>query len=131
MAFVSVTRLRIRSLRYIPLFMIYTLKTALQAKRAPGNLGVRLRKTKGLTFWTLTSWHDQQVMSAYRATNPHRNVMPKLKLWCDEASVVNWSQETSVLPNWDYAVTQMLKSGRLSTVDNPSNVQASGQINVT
>lgn len=131
MAFVSVTRLRIRSLRYIPLFMIYVVKTALQAKIASGNLGVRLRKTKGFTFWTLTSWHDQQAMSAYRSAATHQNVMPKLKLWCDEASVVNWSQESDAVPNWDYAVTQMLTFGRLSKVNKPSEIQASGQINVT
>ena len=40
MAIISVTRLRLRSLRFFPGFLWYTRRSIRQAKRTPGNLGV-------------------------------------------------------------------------------------------
>lgn len=131
MAFISLTRLRIRSLRYMPAFAVVALKSVAQARKAPGNLGVRLRRTRGLTFWTFTAWENPQAMSAYRSAAPHRDAMPKLRQWCDEASVANWSQTSDTLPDWDHATARMGECGRLSKVANPSTIQAGGQINLT
>lgn len=52
MTVVSVTRLRVRSARFLLPFLWQAVRSALQAKRSRGNLGVRLRKTRGLAFWT-------------------------------------------------------------------------------
>ena len=59
-------------------------------------------------------------MSAYRIIPPHRNAMPKLLEWCDEASVVHWNQESAELPDWETAERRMADSGRLSKVNHPS-----------
>ena len=39
-------------------------------------------------------------MNAFRITLPHRDAMPKLLEWCDEAAVVHWNQEFAELPDW-------------------------------
>lgn len=131
MAFVSITRLRLRSLRYLPAFMRDALITAQQAKKAPGNLRVRLRKTQGLTFWTLTVWQNESAMAAYRVSGPHKKAMPKLQQWCDEASVANWSQDTDVLPGWKEIKARMLSGGHLSRLTYPSRMHERGEINVS
>src|ERR1044071_935306 len=99
MVFISVTRLRIRSIFYFPQFIWYAL--------ASGFLGGRLVRESGNIFWTLTMWVDEAAMRAYRSSGAHAKVMPKLLNWCDEASVVHWSQEEAELPGWQAAHQRM------------------------
>jgi heme-degrading monooxygenase HmoA len=127
MAFVSVTRLRVRSVRFLPAFIWYARLSSRQARLAPGNLSVRLRKAEGLAFWTLTMWLDEGAMRAYRSAPPHRNVMPKLRQWCDEASVAHWTQESRESPGWGVAEERMAETGRLSGVSYPSSDQQAGR----
>lgn len=128
MAFVSVTRLRIRSPRYLPQFGYYTWVSARQLKLAAGFLEGQLAYGGQRSFWTLTVWRDQQAMRAYRNTGAHMRAMPKLLEWCDEASVVNWEQEASELPTNEEAQKRMVAEGRLSKVRHPSQAHAAGQI---
>jgi heme-degrading monooxygenase HmoA len=99
--------------------------------RTPGCLGVRLRKTKGLAFWTLTYWENEEAMKSFRSQFPHREAMSRLAHWCDEASVAHWVQESQERPSWEQAVDQLLRSGRLSKVAHPSKDQEEGRIIVT
>src|SRR5262249_568922 len=101
MSLIAVTRLRVRSMRFLLPFAWHTWRSFRQAKHAPGNLGVKLRKAEGFAFWTLTAWQDEASMKAYPVTSPHRNAMPKLLQGCDEAAVAHWSQDSAELPDWD------------------------------
>jgi heme-degrading monooxygenase HmoA len=136
---VSSTRLRLRSLRFFVPFLGYTQRSIRQAKRAPGCRGVKVRRTSGLTFWTLTAWQSEEAMQAYRVGSPHREAMRKLPHWCDEAAVARWSadaaeapvhSERSALPSWEQGVEGLRRYGRLSKVRHPSAAQASNHINV-
>src|ERR1700747_1134547 len=103
MPIVSVTRLRLRSIRFLLSFLWYTLRVSRQAKRAPGNMGVTLRKTDGLAFWTLSMWRTIETMKKFMFTAPHRKAMQGLPHWCDEASFSDWEQATTEWPLWNYA----------------------------
>ena len=120
MTFVSVTRLRVRSFRFLPGFILYALRSSSQAKRAPGNLGIGLLREANNTYWTRTAWKDEPAMRAFMMAPPHRHAMAKLADWCDEASVVHWIQETPELPNWSEAHRRMVAEGRPSRVKHPS-----------
>ncbi len=50
----------------------------------------------------------------------HLRAMPKLLNWCDEASVVHWTQDNLIVPDWAEADRRMRKEGRPSKVRNPS-----------
>lgn len=128
--FVSVTRLKLRSLRFLLPFMIEATRSRKQASRSPGCLGVAVRKTRGLAFWTLTTWESQSGMRAFMTASPHRDVMPKLAHWCDEAAVEHWDEDSGELPGWERAADQLAKLGRLSRVSHPSAAQAGGRINI-
>jgi hypothetical protein len=54
MPFVSVTRLRVRALRYLPAFSFNALRAARQAKNAAGNLAASLLADARFAFWTRT-----------------------------------------------------------------------------
>ncbi len=128
MALISVTRLRLRSSRFLIPFFWHALRTTIQARRAPGNLDVKTTRAAGNAFWTLTAWEDEASMRAYRNSGPHRRAMPKLLEWCDEASVGHWEQATAELPDWREARRRMMAEGRLSKVKHPSPAQAAGRI---
>src|ERR1700738_2578967 len=120
MPFISLTRLRVRSYRYLLQFVWQALKTARQAERASGFLGGRLWREARNTFWTITAWEDETSMRAYRNEGAHRKVMPRLLNWCDEAAVAHWSQETGDLPDWREAHQRLVNEGRSPRVNHPS-----------
>ena len=128
MAFISVTRLRVRSFIYLPEFLWDTFQSVRQAERSSGFLGGKLLVNAKYVFWTITAWVDEGAMNAYRTSGAHRIAMPKLLDWCDEAAVVHWTQEPSEIPSWQEAHQLMLETGKLSKVNHPSPVQASQQI---
>jgi Domain of unknown function (DUF3291) len=128
MAFISVTRLRIRSWRYLPPFFWHTLMSFIQAKRAPGVFRATTKRAPDGAFWTLTAWESEASMRAYRNSGAHRGAMPKLLEWCDEASVGHWEQASDELPDWREARRRLLELGRISKVKHPSPAQAAGQL---
>lgn len=120
MAFVSITRLRVRALWLMPAFFWRTRGAIRQASEADGFITGALLPDRRLTFWTMTVWRDETDMRAYMTSGFHGKVMPKLFKWCDEASVVHWTQENDIAPDWPTADARMRADGRPSRVRNPS-----------
>ena len=114
MPVISVTRLRVRSLLFLPSFILYAIRSSRQAKKAPGNLGVGLLNDANLTFWTRTAWKDEASMRSFMMSGVHRNAMPKLLEWCNEAALVHWTQGASDLPDWKEAHRRLVSEGRRS-----------------
>ena len=120
MPLVSITRLRVRSFRYLPAFLLGSLRSAREAKHAAGNLAVSVLSDANLTFWTRTLWTDEQSMRTFMFAPAHRRVMPKLLQWCDEAAVAHWLQEQLEPPSWSEVHRRLHQDGRTSKVDHPS-----------
>lgn len=139
MAFVSVTRLRLRSRRYLLPFLYRTWRIVNQAKRADGFIEGRLARggdpplwrrlvpETDATFWTITVGEDEEAMRAFRNADPHQRAMPKVLDWCDEASFVHWEQEAPVLPDTDEALGKMIEAGQPGRVRHPSEYHARGE----
>ncbi len=120
MPFISLTRLRIRSLLFMPGFALHAIRSNNQIKRAPGFLKGALLPDRSLTFWTLSAWDSQESMRAYMVSGSHKKAMPHLLHWCDEASVAHWDQDDATLPTWPEADRRMRAIGRISKVNHPS-----------
>ncbi len=120
MAFVSITRLRIRSVWFMPPFLLQTQRAIGQARSASGFIDGSLLRDRDRTFWTMTLWQQQRDMRAYIASGPHLSAMPKLLNWCDEACIVHWTQDGEALPGWPVAAERMRSEGRPSKVHRPS-----------
>ncbi|MEH3106895.1 MAG: DUF3291 domain-containing protein [Sphingomonas fennica] len=118
MAFVSITRLRIRSIRFLPAFLVHVLLTLRQTRAAKGFLGGSLLADRHRAYWTMTLWTDAEAMRAYMTGGAHRRAMPRLFGWCDEASVAHWEADT--LPDWPEADRRMRDEGRPSRVRHPT-----------
>jgi heme-degrading monooxygenase HmoA len=120
MIFISVTRLRIRFVRFLPLFAVWAIRSLRQVERAPGFQSGSLLPDSQWTFWTMTAWDSQENMRAFMTSGAHKDAMPRLLHWCDEASVAHWTKEDDGLPSWPEADARMRASGRISKVLHPS-----------
>lgn len=118
--FISVTRLRVRRLIYLPLFLWRTRSAQKQVEKAPGFVGGRLLIDRKRAYWTLTVWESEKAMKAYRGSGAHGAVMPRLTHWCDEAAYTHWESQDASVPEWPEAYQVLLKSGKLSRVSHPS-----------
>jgi hypothetical protein len=74
--FASVTRLRVRSLKYLPAFLWMTFRSQRQVLRATGFLGGRLLLDAKRTFWTLTVSESERAMNTFRGGGLHAQAMP-------------------------------------------------------
>lgn len=128
MPLVAITRLRVRSWRYLPLFFAQTLRAAIRAKGAEGNLAVSVMRDAHKTYWTRTVWSNDQAMRAFLWSHRHRQLLRRLAEWCDEAAVVHWTQESPEAPSWETAHERMLLDGQPARVTHPSETQRAYQI---
>ena len=123
MPVISVTRLRVRSWRFIPAFLFATFRISRQARIAEGNLALRVFRDAHNAFWTCTCWDSEASMRAFMLAEPHGPAMRKLLEWCDEAALVHWTQDDDELPTRTVAHRRMLREGRPSKVNHPSDAQ--------
>ena len=122
MPFTSVTRLHLRSSRFLPGFAFHTWRSTRQVQHAEGFRSGAVLSDRKLTFWTMTLWRDEADMRRYTGAGAHRRAMPKLARWCDEASVVHWTTDAApdrVGLDWVEAERRMRRAGRPSTVRHP------------
>ncbi len=121
MPVISVTRLKLGSLWFLPQFLWANNSINRQVARSRGFLRGRLLVDKGLTFWTTTAWNDEASLKAFRDSGPHKAAMRKLPAWCSEATSLHWTQESDNLPDWMQGYERILKDGRVVYVKSPSD----------
>lgn len=119
MAIVIVTRFRLRSIRFVPLFYIHAHRVIAQIRKAEGLMGGGVRRDGDLAYWTMTQWRDAIATNAFAASGAHRSAMPHLANWCSEAGMVRWVQDDARLPDWNEAVRRLRDEGRASKVQHP------------
>ncbi len=116
--YISITRLRLRSIFTLPAFARETRAIAAQAATLQGFISGAVLAEGRLVFWTRTAWESAEAMAAFRDSGAHRDSMPKLMLWCDEASVAHWEGEPAA--DWDSIYARMAAEGRSSRVKRPT-----------
>jgi hypothetical protein len=124
---VSVTRLRIRSIFYMPLFALHAFRSAAQAQRSEGIQDFSTRVEAWDTHWTKTVWKGEDSMRRFRNSGAHQVAMRILSEICSEASYTRWQQDTPEPPTWEEAQQRMLAQGVLSKVKHPSAFHQSGK----
>ena len=127
MPFVSVTRLRVKSIFFLISFMRANETSAKELKVSKGLLKGKELIDKKLTFWTITLWENEESMKLFRGSSSHRIAMQHLPKWCNEASYHHWVQEEDEFPSWKTISEKLYLEGRLSKVRNPSKAQVENQ----
>jgi hypothetical protein len=124
---VSITRLRVRSIWFLPLFGLHATRSAAQAMKSEGIVDFSTRVEDPFTHWTKTVWKDEPAMKSFRNSGAHQLAMRILARICSEASYTRWQQETADIPTWDEAHSAMLENGKLSKLKNPSAFHLEGR----
>jgi heme-degrading monooxygenase HmoA len=117
---VAVTRLHLRSVRFIPRLNWDAWKIKRSLEKTPGFLGGKVLSDRKRAYWTMTIWKDLDSMSVFRNSGVHAAAAQMLDKWCDEASVVHWETEDQQLPSWKEAHRRMTEGGKLSPLRFPS-----------
>ena len=125
MLYVSVTRLRVKSIFFLIPFMRANELSVRELKVSKGLLKGKELIDKRLTFWTITIWENEESMKRFKASLSHRNAMKYLPKWCDEASYHHWIQEENEFPTWTTISEKLFTEGKLSILKNPSTAQNS------
>jgi hypothetical protein len=123
---VSITRLRVRSIFYMPLFALHAFRSGAQAQRAQGMQNFATRVEAWDTHWTRTVWNEESTMKRFRNSGAHQLAMRILAEICSEASYTRWQQETPEPPTWEQAQRRMLAQGVLSKLKHPSDFHQAG-----
>src|SRR5262245_11076936 len=126
MPFVSVTRLHVRSWRFVLPFLFYTMRSGSQARRSRGFRGGTLGNDAQRGNWTITLWESEDAMRSFRNSGAHRVAMQKLLNWCDEASYAHYTTEGTAIPPAE-AAYERLSAGKISKVNHPSAAHAQGR----
>ena len=127
MPFISITRLRVKSLFFLFSFIRANEASVKELESSSGLLMGKELIDKKLTFWTITLWEDEDSITKFRGSLSHRNAMQHLPKWCNEASYHHWFQEENECPNWTTISDKLYSEGKLSKVRNPSNAQITNQ----
>jgi hypothetical protein len=125
---VSVTRVRVRSWRFLPAFFWWAARSKKQARAAHGNLHAELRRDRRGAYWTVSVWADEKSMRQFMLSGVHRQVMPRALEWFEEAAVVHWSQDTPAVPTLQEAHGKLQQEGRATRVRYPSEAQRKFEI---
>ena len=124
MYFISITRLRLKSIFVLPAFLSSNGGIAKQLKISDGFIAGKELVDAGLVFWTITIWSGDADMKKFRNSVPHRKAMQKLPDWCCEATYAHWLQETSEMPTWEAIHERMIRYGVVSKVRKPTERHA-------
>ena len=120
---ISATRLRVKSIWYLPKFFLANEASLKELIKTNGFLTGKELIDKKLTFWTLTLWENDSDIKTFRNSIPHRKAMQQLPNWCNEASYTHWTQEEKLLPDWTTVYNKMMKEGKTTKVRKPSSNQ--------
>lgn len=125
MAFVSVTRVRPRSLRFLLVVIQHTWRSRAQLRGTRGFIGGYLASGPRFGMWTVTVWEDEQAMRQYRDTGAHLKAMPRLVDACAEASMVHWTTDDRSIPS-PQIIAEKMREGRTSRLRHPNAAHSAG-----
>ena len=124
----AATRLHLRSIEFLDPFLAQVSQIMAQIDSTPGCAGVELRRSKGLAFWTMSIWDDKKSLLAFSQSGAHKEGMPLLAEWCDEAVHVHWDFHGNALPSWQEAEVALINSGQLAKLTFPSETHKAGEV---
>ena len=124
MTVMVVTRLRLRDPSLLDHFFAAAVAVLEQAKGSHGCVGSEVLTEAHDAWWTVTAWQDRDTMGVFVGQEPHLTTMSSLDTWCDEATFVDWEQDSADLPDWQTSYRHLVDDGQVATLTNASPAHA-------
>jgi quinol monooxygenase YgiN len=120
MPIMVVTRLRLRSPDLLDEFFTASVAILEQAQTSAGNLGSDAMAEAHDVWWTVSAWTDRAAIDAFIGGEPHLGSEERLDHLCDEATFVDWLQDSEELPDWQTSYQHLVVDGRSAALTNAS-----------
>jgi len=124
----AITRLRIRSIWLLPIFLYASKQCIKQAKNSPGLIAGKTILDQKLTFWTVSIWQDPTMIDSYNHSGAHAKYRQALSRWTSEARIGHLDTNETELPENEELVVILQRSGKAFRVDKPTTDHLAGTI---
>src|SRR5215469_10490668 len=94
MPVIVVTRLRLKDPGLLDEFFTDAVAAIEQAQKSEGNLGADALADADDAWWSVSAWRERRPMRAFVRSEPHLTIITRLDHYCDEATFVDWEQDT-------------------------------------
>jgi quinol monooxygenase YgiN len=121
MAVIVVARLRLRDPSLLDEFFTHATAVLEQAQKTDGNLGADAFADAHNVWWDVTAWESRAAIETFMNTEPHLSTRGLSDHLCDEATFVDWEQESAKLPDWQTSWRRLVADGRSSRLTSPSD----------
>ena len=120
MPVIVVTRLRLKDPALLDEFFTDAVAAIEQAQKSEGNLGADALADANNAWWSVSSWRDRRPMLAFVNSEPHLGIRARLDHYCDEATFVDWEQDSPDLPDWQASWRRLTADGKAAELTHPS-----------
>jgi hypothetical protein len=120
MPVIVVTRLRLKDPALLDEFFAAAVAATEQAQESDGNLGVDALADANNAWWSISAWQERRPMQAFVDSEPHSSISRRLDHFCDEATFVDWEQDSPDLPDWQTSWRHLTANGNAAELTHPS-----------
>jgi hypothetical protein len=120
MAVIVVTRLRLKDAALLDEFFTDAVAAIEQAQKSEGNLGADALADANNTWRSVSSWRARGPMRTFVNGEPHLSITARLDHYCDEATFVDWEQDSPDLPDWQTSWRHLTADGQVAELTHPS-----------
>jgi len=120
MPVIVVTRLRLKDPALLDEFFTDAVAAIEQAQKSEGNLGADALADANNAWWSVSSWRARGPMRAFVDSEPHRTITTRLDHYCDEATFVDWEQDSPDLPDWPASWRHLTAGGQVAELTDAS-----------
>jgi quinol monooxygenase YgiN len=121
MPVIVVTRLRLKDPALLDEFFTAAVAAIEQAQKSDGNLGADALADAGNAWWSVSAWTGRRQMQAFVDAEPHAGISTRLDHFCDEATFVDWEQDSPHLPDWQTSWRHLTADGKVAELTHPSD----------
>lgn len=121
MAYLSLTRLRLKHVGYLIPYLIDSAKIVREIIHSDGFIAGKVLAAPNLSMWTATLWSSKQASKAFHTKGSHGKIMSRFSSISTEAANVSVETSYARLPRWDYIAKLLTESGKFHQLESPSS----------
>jgi hypothetical protein len=120
MAYLSLTRMKLRSPVFLPIFITHSLRIFSQLRKVPGLIIGKAIAASDLSMWTATLWESEATLHQFYRTGAHHQAAQFITQWASEAVQQRLTVSSHQIPSWKEAAQILTTTGHFYTLNFPS-----------